>query len=108
MATVPILWDPIPVSVTLVGLEQTVVKVIFLNNHSQIENHKLYKKHNYSAYKKIENSQTFMNNLSKNNMRRCMYFFYRRQKVIVLRCYQFYVQILTSVSKHHVSIMVPV
>lgn len=44
MATVPILWDPIPVSVTLVGLEQTVVKVIFLNNHSQVENHKLYKK----------------------------------------------------------------
>lgn len=44
MATVPILWDPIPVSVTLVGLEQTVVKVIFSNNHSQIENHKLYKK----------------------------------------------------------------
>lgn len=100
MATVPILWDPIPVSVTLVGLEQTVVKVIFLNNHSQIENHKLYKKHNYSAYKKIENSQTFMNNLSKNHMRR--YFFYLRQ------FYQFYLQILTSVFKHHVSIMVPV
>lgn len=73
MATVPILWDPIPVSVTLVGLEQTVVKVIFLNNHSQIENHKLYKKKNpnCSPYEKIENSQTFMNNLSKNNMRRC-------------------------------------
>lgn len=107
MATVPILWDPIPVSVTLVGLEQTVVKVIFSNNHSQVENHKLYKKKpNCSPYEKIENSQTFMNNLSKNNMRR--YFFHLRQKVIVLRCYQFYLQILMSVSKHHVSIMVPV
>lgn len=48
MATVPTLWDPILVSVTLVGQEQTVVKVNFLNNNNQkmkLENDgKLYDK----------------------------------------------------------------
>lgn len=35
MVTVPILWDPTLVSVTLGGQEQTVVKVNFLNNNNQ-------------------------------------------------------------------------
>lgn len=35
MVTAPILLDPIIVSVTLVGQEQTVVKVNFLNNHNE-------------------------------------------------------------------------